>query len=324
LARARWIPLRRARRSPRPASPRGRCDLTTDPRAGSEERAPRVGTPGRCLVCGGAIQKGNLVSCARCETQHHRDCFEYAGRCAIYGCGSIRYTIAWHRSASSVPRRGLAPAIARRTPPVRVVSTGGEQHIGIESISLIRNLGVAVAALSGAVAWALSLPAYLLASEFLAVVLFALVEIWPILLLVALVWPVLWFLVPLAFYACGYTIFRCDGSTWIYDPANERLELTGRFLGIRFWRWGWSTRRVRDVLLGPIRGSTVNYLALRFEGGRQLWLADDRSHEKIGYSYDDLIRIGRRLAEAMAVPMQQVPAQPLLPAEPAHPESESR
>jgi hypothetical protein len=291
-------------------------------RVGSADGPPRAGIPGRCLVCSEAIQRGNLVSCARCETQHHRDCFEYAGRCAIYGCGSIRYTVAWHRSASSVPRRGLAAAIARRPPPVRRRSTDGGQHIRVESTGLIRSLGVAVATVSGGLAWVLSLP--LMASDFLSLVFLSVLGFWPFLLLLPLLSAVLWLLGPLAVYAWGYMIFRCDGSTWVYDPATERLELTGRFLGIPFWRRSWSARRVCDVLLGPIRGSTVNYLVLRFYGGRQLWLADDRSHEKIGYSRDDLVRMGRRLADAMAVPLQQVPAQPLVPAEPPHPVQEPR
>lgn len=46
---------------------------------------------GTCLVCGEDLQGRVLVACARCGTGHHRDCWEYSGRCATYGCASVRY-----------------------------------------------------------------------------------------------------------------------------------------------------------------------------------------------------------------------------------------
>src|SRR5438067_10780575 len=38
-----------------------------------------------CRVCGTELA-GELVSCERCQTPHHQDCWEYWGRCATYGC----------------------------------------------------------------------------------------------------------------------------------------------------------------------------------------------------------------------------------------------
>jgi hypothetical protein len=39
-----------------------------------------------CLVCGEGLA-GQLVSCSRCKTLHHRDCWDYSGGCATYACG---------------------------------------------------------------------------------------------------------------------------------------------------------------------------------------------------------------------------------------------
>lgn len=43
------------------------------------------------MVLEGATERPP-VFCADCSTPHHQDCFEYGGRCAIYGCGGVRYT----------------------------------------------------------------------------------------------------------------------------------------------------------------------------------------------------------------------------------------
>lgn len=38
-----------------------------------------------CRVCGTELT-GELVTCESCQTPHHKDCWEYWGRCATYGC----------------------------------------------------------------------------------------------------------------------------------------------------------------------------------------------------------------------------------------------
>jgi hypothetical protein len=40
---------------------------------------------GRCPVCGQAVSL-SLWTCSRCRTPHHKDCAEYFGGCAIFGC----------------------------------------------------------------------------------------------------------------------------------------------------------------------------------------------------------------------------------------------
>lgn len=39
-----------------------------------------------CLVCRASLVR-DIVLCARCSTPHHRECFDYAGVCAVFGCG---------------------------------------------------------------------------------------------------------------------------------------------------------------------------------------------------------------------------------------------
>jgi len=46
----------------------------------------------RCQVCGESIVL-DRIECRRCETPHHRDCWDYNGRCAVYGCGESHFRI---------------------------------------------------------------------------------------------------------------------------------------------------------------------------------------------------------------------------------------
>jgi hypothetical protein len=43
-------------------------------------------TTSRCPVCACGIE-AEAVLCCKCETPHHTDCWEYAKRCATFGCG---------------------------------------------------------------------------------------------------------------------------------------------------------------------------------------------------------------------------------------------
>ena len=40
---------------------------------------------GRCPICTSAL-KEPLIRCSRCRSPHHRECWEYLGYCATYGC----------------------------------------------------------------------------------------------------------------------------------------------------------------------------------------------------------------------------------------------
>lgn len=41
---------------------------------------------GVCRVCGEAL-RGDVVCCLRCDSPHHRECWDYCGGCSTYGCG---------------------------------------------------------------------------------------------------------------------------------------------------------------------------------------------------------------------------------------------
>lgn len=43
-----------------------------------------------CQVCGQKLEK-NLVACKSCKTLHHKDCWEYNGRCSTFGCLQRKY-----------------------------------------------------------------------------------------------------------------------------------------------------------------------------------------------------------------------------------------
>jgi hypothetical protein len=43
-----------------------------------------------CRVCGEEIHEG-LVFCRRCKTPHHRECWQYVGRCSVFACGETEF-----------------------------------------------------------------------------------------------------------------------------------------------------------------------------------------------------------------------------------------
>jgi len=43
-----------------------------------------------CRVCGATLAEGAIVRCAKCSTPHHRDCWEFNGRCSTFACGETR------------------------------------------------------------------------------------------------------------------------------------------------------------------------------------------------------------------------------------------
>ncbi|HLF94546.1 MAG TPA: RING finger protein [Planctomycetota bacterium] len=45
---------------------------------------------GQCEVCGGSLSEGPVVRCQKCRTPHHRECWDFNGRCATFGCGESR------------------------------------------------------------------------------------------------------------------------------------------------------------------------------------------------------------------------------------------
>jgi hypothetical protein len=46
-----------------------------------------------CQVCGSRIPAEGRVFCRRCRTPHHKDCWEYNGKCSTFGCGEERHSL---------------------------------------------------------------------------------------------------------------------------------------------------------------------------------------------------------------------------------------
>lgn len=46
-----------------------------------------------CKVCGEGfdVQEAEIVLCRKCQTPHHKDCWQFSGACSVYGCGEKRY-----------------------------------------------------------------------------------------------------------------------------------------------------------------------------------------------------------------------------------------
>lgn len=44
-----------------------------------------------CKVCGEEIEGDEMVYCQRCKTPHHKECWQYAGACSVYGCLEKNY-----------------------------------------------------------------------------------------------------------------------------------------------------------------------------------------------------------------------------------------
>ncbi len=42
-----------------------------------------------CLVCGEELSNSTVVKCRLCHTLHHEECWEYNGKCAVFGCGGL-------------------------------------------------------------------------------------------------------------------------------------------------------------------------------------------------------------------------------------------
>ena len=53
---------------------------------------PQLLENARCGVCGAALS-GEIVVCARCNTPQHRECWQYTGGCATYGCGGRQCSV---------------------------------------------------------------------------------------------------------------------------------------------------------------------------------------------------------------------------------------
>jgi len=54
------------------------------------DTAPVLETAPICPICGDPVEV-NVVQCASCDTPHHRECWQYNTKCAMYGCGQTDF-----------------------------------------------------------------------------------------------------------------------------------------------------------------------------------------------------------------------------------------
>jgi len=54
--------------------------------------APAADLKSNCPVCAAAVVDGR-VTCRRCRTPHHRECWEYARGCSMFACGESRFSL---------------------------------------------------------------------------------------------------------------------------------------------------------------------------------------------------------------------------------------
>lgn len=55
-----------------------------------EQQSAQVLEQAVCRICGEEIREG-LVFCRRCKTPHHRECWQYVGRCSVFACGETLF-----------------------------------------------------------------------------------------------------------------------------------------------------------------------------------------------------------------------------------------
>jgi hypothetical protein len=55
-----------------------------------EQQSAQVLEQAVCRICGEEIRE-RLVFCRRCKTPHHRECWQYVGRCSVFACGETSF-----------------------------------------------------------------------------------------------------------------------------------------------------------------------------------------------------------------------------------------
>ncbi|MBV8878352.1 MAG: hypothetical protein JO332_00170 [Planctomycetaceae bacterium] len=63
--------------------------LLATPHTGMEFGETAEQMDGRCPICTTELSEP-LVRCTRCAAPHHRECWDYVGRCAVYACEPAR------------------------------------------------------------------------------------------------------------------------------------------------------------------------------------------------------------------------------------------
>lgn len=71
--------------------------------------------PITCGVCGDAVSEVEGVSCDRCSSPHHQDCWTFNQGCSVFGCGG-RSHVAFSSRAQQLRSQGITLTEATRAP----------------------------------------------------------------------------------------------------------------------------------------------------------------------------------------------------------------
>jgi hypothetical protein len=69
----------------------------------------------QCSICGDKLGL-EMVFCSRCQTPHHRECWDYGGGCSTYGCGGRVYFVP-HEAPLAAPHYNVKPLTAKPAKP---------------------------------------------------------------------------------------------------------------------------------------------------------------------------------------------------------------
>jgi hypothetical protein len=64
--------------------------LDSAPLPGIKLEAVELSPGGECQVCGSRMEEP-VIRCEACRTPHHRECWQYMGRCTTYACKGKRF-----------------------------------------------------------------------------------------------------------------------------------------------------------------------------------------------------------------------------------------
>jgi hypothetical protein len=77
---------------------------------------PQLLESARCGVCGDGLAH-EIVVCRRCNTPHHRECWQYGGGCATYGCGGRECAVPGVAPLARPHYGGLGESLVRPAKP---------------------------------------------------------------------------------------------------------------------------------------------------------------------------------------------------------------
>lgn len=251
----------------------------------------------RCPVCSGSIVLSFQVTCASCQTPHHRDCFEYFGTCGVFGCGQSRL-VDGNGQVVVVPtpvRLDPSPSSELSEPMIQASETTGDLSLNSGPLPTLwaqTRIRQSARALThgGAVFGIVSFGLAILMGDVFGTAsgLVACLAVGG----------------AVTAGAAGGALTCADGSRWELDPDRHEIRLIGRVFGVELSRARILASEVRALdlhePLGPGGGSM--WLTLVTRSGHRHWLAREGAWLLSHYSEAEMVRVGNAWARALGVP----------------------